>query len=69
MTMHNQTCLQKNLTKHKSTKLRIMMESTIAVAASIALLLILHMNISKTNPATINDVDQAFCQLSTEDQT
>ena len=45
------------------------MESTIAVAASIALLLILHMNISKTNPATINDVDQAFCQLSTEDQT
>ncbi len=52
----------------KSAKLRLLMRSAIAVAASIALVLVIGMNFSKTNAATINDVDQAFSQLTTDDQ-
>lgn len=35
---------------------------------SIALVLVIHMNFSKQRPTTINDVDQAFSQLTTDDQ-
>lgn len=53
---------------HKSAKLRLFIRSVIAVAASIALVLVIHMNFTKPNNASINDVDQAFSQLTTNDQ-
>lgn len=52
----------------KPFKLRLLVRSVLAVAASIALVLIVHMNFSKQPPATLNDVDQAFSQLTTDDQ-
>lgn len=54
--------------QRKPTKLRLLVRSAIAVAASIALVLVIGMNFSKTDTATINDVDQAFSQLTTDDQ-
>ena len=39
-----------------------------AEAAYVALMLVINMNISKTSPTTINDVDQAFSRLSIDDQ-
>lgn len=55
-------------TTRKSTKLHILMRSIIAVAASISLLVVVNINSSKSNNASINDVDQAFSQLTTDDQ-
>ncbi len=52
----------------KSAKTYLLIRSFIAVAASIALLLIVHMNFSKTDSVSANDVDQAFSQLTTDDQ-
>ncbi len=52
----------------KPAKLRLVMRSAIAVAASIALLFVVGLNFYKTDNASINDVDQAFSQLTTEDQ-
>lgn len=52
----------------KPFRLRIIMKSVIAVAASIALILVVDMNFSETGHTTINDVDQAFSQLTIEDQ-
>ncbi len=52
----------------KSAKTYLLIRSLIAVAASIALLLIVHMNFSKTDSVSANDVDQAFSQLTTDDQ-
>ena len=52
----------------KPAKLRLLMRSAVAVAASIALLFAVGLNFSKSNEASINDVDQAFSQLTTEDQ-
>ena len=54
--------------KEKPAKMRILMRSMIAVAASIALLLVVNMNLSQPASASINDVDQAFSQLTTDDQ-
>ncbi len=52
----------------KSAKLRLLVRSAIAVAASIVLAFVVGMGFSKTDTATINDVDQAFSQLSSDDQ-
>ena len=54
--------------KEKPAKMRILMRSMIAVAASIALLLVINMNFSTPASASVNDVDQAFSQLTTDDQ-
>lgn len=54
--------------RSKSAKFHIFMRSVIAAAASIALLLVIHMNFFKSNNVSINDVDQAFSQLTTDDQ-
>ena len=54
--------------KHKPIRLRLITQSIIAVAASIALIFIISDYLFKANPATINDVDQAFSQLSADDQ-
>ncbi len=54
--------------KEKPAKMRFLMRSMIAVAASIALLLVANMNFSKPASASVNDVDQAFSQLTTDDQ-
>lgn len=54
--------------KRKPIRLHLVMRSVIAVAASIALILIINNYLFKANPATINDVDRAFSQLSTDDQ-
>ncbi len=55
---------------HKAVKRHLFfIRSAVAVAASAALVLIVSKNISKTNSATINDVDQAFSQLTADDQT
>ena len=58
----------KSQSEHKPTKLRLLMQRAIAVAASIAIVLVIGMKFSKTDTPTINDVDQAFSQLTTDDQ-
>ncbi len=52
----------------KSKKMRIVMRSAIAAAASIVLLFAVGMNFFKSSEVTVNDVDQAFSQLTTDDQ-
>lgn len=52
----------------KPAKTRIIMRSVIAVAASVALLFVVHMNFTKPTSISVNDVDQAFSQLTTDDQ-
>ncbi len=52
----------------KSAKLHIVIRSAIAVAASIAVLFVIAMNYPKSSEVSINDVDQAFSQLTTADQ-
>ena len=52
----------------KPTKSHFLMRSVIAVAASIAVLIAIHIGFSQSDNATINDVDQAFSQLTTADQ-
>lgn len=44
------------------------MRSIIAVAASVTLVFIVNMNFSKQATVSIKDVDNAFSQLSTDDQ-
>ena len=58
----------KSQSEHKPTKLRLLLRRAIAVAASIAIVLVIGMKFSKTDTPTINDVDQAFSQLTTDDQ-
>lgn len=53
---------------HKPAKSQLLMRSILAVAASIALMLIINMNISRAKSVTINDIDEAFSQLSIDDQ-
>ena len=65
----NATAAEKPQVGRKSAKLHIFMRSAIAVAASIAVLFVIGMNFSKSGEASINDVDQAFSQLTTDDQT
>ena len=48
--------------------LRILMRSVIAMAACIALILVVGLHFFKTSPTTLKDVDQAFSQLTTDDQ-
>lgn len=52
----------------KTHTLRIAMRCVLALAASVLLAFIINMNFTKQNTATINDVDQAFSQLTTDDQ-
>lgn len=52
----------------KASKAHLVMRSIIAVAASVALVFIVNMNFSKQATVSINDVDNAFSQLSTDDQ-
>ncbi len=55
--------------RSKSAKFHLFMRSVIVAAASIALVLVIHLSFFKSNNASsINDVDQAFCQLTTDDQ-
>lgn len=65
----NAAAAEKPQVRRKSAKLHIFMRSAIAVAASIAVLFVIGMNFSKSGEASINDVDQAFSQLTTDDQT
>ena len=55
-------------TARKPAKLRLFIRSAVAVAASIALVLVVCTNSPKTNSATIDDVDKAFSQLTSDDQ-
>lgn len=52
----------------KSSRLRIVMRSVAAIAASVALVFFVNMKFNQHSTSTINDVDQAFSQLSTDDQ-
>lgn len=52
----------------KPAKSLFIMRSVIAVAASIAVLIAIHIGFSQSDNATINDVDQAFSHLTTSDQ-
>lgn len=58
----------KDAEPHKPTKLRILIRSVIAVAAAVAIGFIINLSFFKPSPTTINDVDQAFSQLTTADQ-
>ena len=55
-------------TARKPARLRFFIRSAVAVAASIALVLVVSTTVSKTNSATIDDVDRAFSQLTSDDQ-
>lgn len=57
----------KSLSIYKYSKMPGLPNAT-AEAAYVALMLVINMNISKTSPTTINDVDQAFSRLSIDDQ-
>ena len=52
----------------KPFKWRILTGSAVAVAASIALALVVNMHFSTTSHTTSSGVDQAFSQLSIDDQ-
>jgi len=52
----------------KSAKLRLLIRSVIAVAAAVTIGFIINLSFFKPNPTTLNDVDQAFSQLTTADQ-
>lgn len=52
----------------KPAKTHFFIRSFIAVAASIAVLIAIHIGFSQSDNATISDVDQAFNQLTTADQ-
>ncbi len=52
----------------KPVKLSVVMRSAIAVAASIVLVFVVSMKVSAPSHTSLNDVDQAFSQLSTDDQ-
>lgn len=52
----------------KRVKLSVVMRSAIAVAASIALVFVVSMKLSTPSHTSFNEVDQAFSQLSTDDQ-
>ena len=52
----------------KSAKLRLLIRSVIAVAAAVAIGFIINLSFFKPSPTTLNDVDQAFSQLTTADQ-
>lgn len=49
-------------------KLRLWQRSALAVAASIALVVALSIGFFSSGQVSANDVDQAFCQLSADDQ-
>ena len=53
---------------NKSSKLRLVLRSVILMTASVALVFIVNTNFSKQSTVSINDVDQAFGKLSTDDQ-
>ncbi len=55
-------------TSPKKSRLRLVMQSALAVAASVALMIVIGMNYYKTGQVSINDVDQAFSQLTAADQ-
>lgn len=63
-------CLENVASSHteRKRKLRIWQRGTIAVAASIALVVALSIGFSSSGHVSANDVDQAFCQLSADDQ-
>lgn len=65
---HSQPLPQSIPLHHRTLKWKIVMRSIAAVAASVALAFMVHMNHSKPSTITINDVDKAYSQLSTEDQ-
>ena len=52
----------------KPAKLRLLIRSVIAVAAAVAIGFIINLSFFKPSPTTLNDVDQAFSQLTTADQ-
>lgn len=52
----------------KTSKLHLVMRNVITLAASVALVLIVNINIPKQTTISMNDVDKAFSQLSTDDQ-
>ena len=53
---------------YKPAKLRLLIRSVIAVAAAVAIGFIINLSFFKPSPTTLNDVDQAFSQLTTADQ-
>lgn len=55
--------------ERKNGRLRLFMRGAMAVAAAVALLFVINMGVSKPEPVTVNDIDQAFSQLTTDDQT
>ena len=54
--------------KPKQLRLRLITRSLLAAAASIVLAFVIHFSFPKRPATTINDVDQAFSQLTTDDQ-
>lgn len=56
--------------KTKRSYMRVIMRSIVALAAAITLFFVISVNIPKeSNPNDYTDVEQAFSNLSTEDQT
>lgn len=53
----------------RSSKMRLFIGTAMAAVASIALVFIVSLKWSQQNSYTVNDVDQAFSQLSPDDQS
>ena len=61
--------LQAKPSSRKASKWRVFVGSALAVAASLAVLFIVNLKAGQHDTYTANDVDRAFSQLSTDDQT
>lgn len=55
-------------TTHQSKRWTILAKSTAAIAAIVAVVFVIHAQMRPTPTSSINDIDQAFCQLSKTDQ-
>lgn len=54
---------------YKVSKLRLLIGSAMAVAASVVLAFVINIKSPQQKMYTVSDVDQAFCQLSADDQS
>lgn len=56
------------ISKRRPSRMRIVMRSVMAAAAAIAVLVVINVNFFGPQAVTVSDVDQAFSQLSVDDQ-
>ncbi len=61
--------VKRDYMRPKASKLRIVIRSVATIAATVALVFFINTKFNQHSSYTINDIDQAFSQLSIDDQT